>query len=159
MRPTGRDAVALAELQLGQRYAHVVVPKADRAYRGPFDCAELASWVYGCLLGRVIHGERFFGCSSEAGGDDAYSGFWIDDGRKYGAEVTIEEAAQIPGAVLLRRARPGKMGHVALSTGDGGTIEAHSKALGVARRGIAGRVWDLAVLVPDVDYTPAKKEG
>lgn len=156
MRPTGLDAVALAAVQLGQRYAHVVVPKDDRTYRGPFDCAELASWVYGCLLGRVLNG-RYFGCSSEAAGDDAYSGFWIDDGRKYGAEVTIEEAAQIPGAVLLRRARPGKMGHVAISDGQGGTIEAHSQTLGVARRGIAGRVWDLAVLVPDVEYRPAKE--
>lgn len=153
--PTGEDVLRLCESQLGRPYQHVNVPKGDRLYRGPFDCAELASWAVGVLIGKPPGMGRYFGCSREDA--DAFSGFWLDDTKRYGTPITPEEAFGIPGAVLLRRARLGKMGHVAVSDGLGMTVEAHSKMLGVCRRTVQGRVWDLACLVPGITYSETKE--
>lgn len=158
-RPTGAHAVAIASTMIGAPYIWgVLVPKGDADYDGSkgFDCAELASWVYGVLVGQPPGMGRYFGCNRA---EDAYSGFWFDDAQRYGTCVSPEEAARIPGAVLVRRKRPGKAGHVAISTGHGMTIEAHSRQHGVCSREIAGRVWDLGCLVPGVEYRPAKGVG
>lgn len=156
-RPTGAHVVALLGTKLGQRYelgAEAPKGPGSETYSGPWDCAELASWAYALIVDRVARG-RYFGCNKN---DDAYSGFWIDDARQLGTVIPVDEAALIPGAVLLRRKRDGKVGHVAVCVGDGeSTIEAHSTKLGVCSRKIAGRVWDLACLVPGVDYTPTAK--
>jgi hypothetical protein len=48
--------------------------------------------------------------------------------------------------------RTSQIGHIALSDGTGGTIEAHSAAVGVARLSVSGRRWDFGVLVPGVRY-------
>lgn len=152
-RPTGAHVVAIMGTKLGQRYElGALAPKGPgtEGFDGPWDCAELASWAYALLVDRVARG-RFFGCNND---DDAYSGYWLDDARRFGTVIPVDEAALIPGAVLLRRKRAGKVGHVAISTGDGGTVEAHSTRLGVCVGKVAGRVWDLACLVPGVDYTP-----
>lgn len=155
-RPTGSDVLALAASRLGDRYelgAEAPKGPGSERYSGPWDCAELASWAYALLAGRVAGG-HYMGCNSDG---DAYSGFWLDHARMFGTPIDVAEAARIPGAVLLRRKRQGRVGHVAMSDGEGGTVEAHSKTFGVSRRGIAGRVWDMACLVPGIDYSPHKE--
>ena len=47
----------------------------------------------------------------------------------------------------------GASGHIVLSDGAGGTVEAHSPADGVVRLTLAQRRWDTAILVPGVTYT------
>lgn len=44
------------------------------------------------------------------------------------------------------------VGHLALSDGTGGTVEAHSAIRGVIRGVASGRRWDTGVLVPEVTY-------
>jgi hypothetical protein len=62
----------------------------------------------------------------------------------------LEEAAATPGAFVLRH-NPAS-GHIVVSDGKGGTIEAHSTRTGLVRRSLTGRRWDLAVLVPGIEY-------
>lgn len=64
----------------------------------------------------------------------------------------MEEAAAIPGACVLRAPTSSRTGHIAISDGAGGTVEAHSTARGVVVERIAGRRWDTGVLVPGVAY-------
>jgi peptidoglycan hydrolase-like protein with peptidoglycan-binding domain len=45
------------------------------------------------------------------------------------------------------------MGHVAVSDGAGGTVEAMDHKHGVAAGAVSGRRWDTGVLVPGIDYT------
>lgn len=151
-RPTGRAVVELAATKIGQSYVLGALAPKDREWDGPWDCAELASWVHARLVGRVAGG-RWFGANRDG---DAYSGFWCDDARDFGVIVPPQDAMRIPGAVLLRRKREGRVGHVAISDGTGGTIEAHSTRRGVIRGTAAGRRWDSAVLVPGIDYAPAE---
>jgi hypothetical protein len=61
-------------------------------------------------------------------------------------------AAAIPGAVVLRRPISREMGHVVLSDGAGGTIEAHDTASGVIEGRLADRRWDMGILVPGIRY-------
>ncbi|HAY20915.1 MAG TPA: hypothetical protein DCY27_01855 [Desulfobacterales bacterium] len=56
-----------------------------------------------------------------------------------------------PGAVLLRVGL-GPIGHVAISDGKYGTVEAHSAARGVIAHTALGRRWTHGVLVPGVKY-------
>jgi hypothetical protein len=67
--------------------------------------------------------------------------------------ISVEEAAATVGAAVLRFPPAGRMGHIALSDGEGGTVEAHSHARGVTTDVIAGRRWDTGVLVPGLTYS------
>lgn len=101
--------------------------------------------------------EVLYGCFNNSGNPataDAFTGFWDRDAAGMGHIVTIEEAGRTPGAVVLRRPQAGGIGHVVLSDGKGGTIEAHSTKDGVIRSSLAGRRWDFGILVPGIDYTP-----
>lgn len=150
-RPTGADLVAFARKYVGGRYANVLAPKDDANYAGPFDCAELATYVVYQVTGRL------YGCvdngniPSEA---DAYTGAWRTDAGRIGRIVTVAEAARTPGAFVLRfPPTGGGMGHIAISVGDGTTIEAKSTAEGIVVDRISGRRWDIGVLIPWVDYS------
>ncbi len=46
----------------------------------------------------------------------------------------------------------GSMGHVAISDGNGGTVEAAGTGLGVKRGNIEGRLWDFYAKIPEVAY-------
>ena len=83
---------------------------------------------------------------------------WRDQAKKIGKIVPIESARRIPGAFLLRVPRRGKIGHVVVSDGFGGTIEAMGQAYGVRRGHISNRVWDLGILIPWISYPGAVAE-
>lgn len=155
-RATGRQVLALAREHIGEPYLlGALVPKNRDDWRGPWDCAEFASWVVYQVSGILYGVERADVAPNMA---DAYSGYWMRDAKLRGTKVTIEEAAQIPGAVLVRSPAE-RRGHVAISDGLGGTVEAHSRATGVCARTIAGRVWTIGVLVPGIDYAPMGANG
>src|SRR5208283_3773698 len=89
--------------------------------------------------------------------ENAWTGFWARDSKKL-QQISIEEAAGIPGAILGRKppemGGEGACGHIVMSDGTGnGTIEAACHRLGVCRLHISGRRWDYAVLLPGIEYS------
>lgn len=149
--PTGKDIVDLARKHVGETYVlGASVPKDAANWKGPWDCAEFASWLVFQLAGYL------YGCNSDTGNPgtaDAYSGWWARDAAAKGRQVALTVAVNTPGAFVIRKPASTKVGHVALSAGDGTTVEAYSSHSGVITGKISGRRWDLAVLVPGFDYT------
>jgi N-acetylmuramoyl-L-alanine amidase len=152
---TGQQLLRLSQKHVGEKYVFgATAPKENGSYRGPWDCAEFASW----LVFQVS--QKLYGCadnSAQPSRADAFTGFWGRDVASLGRKVSIEQAAGIPGAFVLRR--PGsagiKIGHVVVSDGAGGTIEAHSTKLGVIASSLKGRAWDFGVLIPWMEYPDA----
>lgn len=148
---SGNDLLKVAAQHIGEAYElGVLVPKDNAAWKGPWDCAEFASW---CVY-QVT--ERLYGCDNNHGNPvtaDAYSGHWKRDAGTIGTMVAVSVAAQTAGAAVLRYPQPNLIGHVVFSDGTGGTIEARSRATGVVRHTLAGRRWDTGVLVPNIQYS------
>jgi lysozyme family protein len=147
----GQAIVDLAEQHIGEVYRFgKLVPKNDSSWRGPWDCAEFCSWLVYQISGRL------YGCapnSSNPATADAYTGYWRDDARAKGKIITIDEARRTAGSFILRV--PTTTGHIVVSDGKGGTIEAMGTAYGVRRGPVAGRVWDFGILVPGISYDGA----
>jgi hypothetical protein len=148
----GADVLAIANTRLGETYhrgARAVL--SNEKHHGPWDCAEFASWcafqTYGFVFGA-------FGTDPETA--DPYSGKWYSDAMDQNASVSIDEALGTPGAILIRK--PGdlhiKIGHVAISLGNGSTIEARSAKYGIGIfSGAATRPWSIGCLLPGVTYS------
>lgn len=148
---TGQDLYNLAMQHKGEKYAHTPVPKDNANWKGPWDCAELASWavfqttgvLYGCTKNDAIPAVA-----------NAYSGAWVRDASNRQLGATTQDAANnTAGVILIRRpSTPGGMGHVAISSGKGKTIEAAGVNLGVCERTINGRLWHFFALIPELTY-------
>jgi hypothetical protein len=153
MATSGGDIVRAARRHVGERYVFgALAPKNNAKWRGPWDCAEFTSWLVYQATGAL------YGCGSASSNPataDAWTGHWLHDGRKLGREIAVAEAAGIPGAFVLRHNDAG--GHIVVSDGRGGTVEAHSTRTGVVERSLSGRRWDLAVLVPGITYAAQRK--
>jgi len=150
--PTGKDIVNVARQHIGEKYIFgAPVPKDNPAWKGPWDCAEFASW---CVY-QVS--QKLYGCNDDScspSGADAYTGYWGRDVGRLGIEISLAQAATIPGALVLRN--PGtKCGHIVISDGNGGTIEAHSTARGVIADTLDNRRWDTGILIPWITYAPS----
>ena len=147
---TAASLLRLARKHVGEEYQlGAIAPKANPDWRGPWDCAEFASWCVYQTTGKL------FGCRPRNGDPDrvdAYSGYWGADARALGKVISVGQAAATPGAILIRLPG-GAIGHVAISAGGGKTIEAHSRDRGVIEAGVAGRRWDFGVLVPGIDVS------
>jgi peptidoglycan hydrolase-like protein with peptidoglycan-binding domain len=146
----GEKMLKLAESHIGEKYVNVFVLKNNKNWHGPWDCAEFMSW----LVYQV--GGFLYGCVND-GGDpatvEAYTGAWQTDPKKLGKRVPTTQAASTVGAILLRYPpAPGAMGHIVVSDGKGGTVEAMGKAYGVRRGKVSGRVWNTGVFLPDFSY-------
>lgn len=152
-QPTGADIVALVRPKIGQKYVFgAKAPKNGAGYNGPWDCAELASWAVYQAAGLI------YGCTNDSDDPaqaDAYTGAWQRDANSIGRMVSVSEATGTPGAFLLRYPASGATGHIVVSDGQGGTIEAASTTLGVIAGKVSGRRWDTGVLPPGIDYTRA----
>ncbi len=150
-RTRGEEVVQLARKHIGERYVlGVQVPKDNGSWKGPWDCAEYASWLTFQVAGVLYGCDRDFGDPATA---DAFTGYWDRDARTLGRIVSLEEASRTPGALVLRKAAPGAFGHIVVSNGAGGTVEAHSSRDGVIASTLAGRRWDFGILIPQVLYT------
>lgn len=151
---TGNDLLALAAQHLNERYVlGAMVPKDNAGWKGPWDCAEFASW---CLF--QVCGE-LFGCDQNRNPAtaDAFTGYWQRDAKAAHCTVPVLVAKSTPGAFLLRYPAPSLIGHIAISDGSGGTVEAHSHNTGVIKGVVDGRRWDIGVLPPTISYVePAK---
>jgi len=147
---TGEEIVQIAETRVGEQYIlGAKVPKDNPNWKGPWDCAEFASW---CVFQAS---KKLYGCDNDAGNPstaDAYTGYWARDADSSGSRISIAEAARTPGAMVLRIAQGKLTGHIVISDGKGGTIEAHSSAKGVIKSTLSNRRWDTGVLVPWIAY-------
>jgi cell wall-associated NlpC family hydrolase len=126
-----------ARAQAGDRYIFGVEAKLSDVDPDAFDCSELVQWA-----------------AARAGVD-------ITDGATYqylalkqqGMVIPVEEAARTPGALLFSfssEPRPGggrpSRAHVAISLGDGQTIEARGRAYGVGEFAVGSRFQYAAVI-------------
>ncbi len=147
---TGARLLELALPHVGEAYVNVQVPKDNANWKGPWDCAEFMSWLVFQASGIL------YGCISNAAKPavaDAYTGAWKRDSLALGIRISVAQAAATVGAMVLRYPpHDGAMGHIALSDGTGGTVEAMGTNDGVARGRIAGRRWDTGVLIPGIQY-------
>ena len=107
------------------------------------------SWLYYQTFGIL------YGCNNNLGDPqtaETYSDSWARDAHELGRIITVEEAKATPGAVILRIAGTGEVGHIAVSDGNGGTVEAHGSIDGITNSVVDGRRWDMGVLIPGVTY-------
>ena len=149
---TGDNVVFLGDQHVGEPYLlGARVPKDDVNFKGPWDSAEFVSWLYYQTFGIL------YGCANNRGNPNTKDGCadnWSLDANTLGQIVTIEEAKSTPGAVIIRLAGNGEVGHIVISDGNGGTVEAHGKDDGITNSVVDGRRWDMGILVPGVTYKP-----
>jgi hypothetical protein len=147
---TGQDIYDKAMTRKGQAYIEgTLVPKDDATWSGPWDCAELASWaVYQVSV--II-----CGCTNDQAPPavaDAYTGAWKNDATAKGIIISATDAAGIVGAAVLRAPTDLVGGHIVISDGQGGTIEAKGKAWGVVQDTLSNRRWDYGIKIPGIAY-------
>jgi N-acetylmuramoyl-L-alanine amidase len=154
---SGEGIIEIAMQHIGEQYelgVHYIAPKNRSDYRGPWDCAEFVSWCIYQASGLL------YGCrdnDADPASADASTQYWARDAAEGNLiKISVEAAARIPGAVVLRAPVVGEnpMGHIALSDGHGGTVEAVSPQLGVARLALSSLRWDTGILVPSIAYRP-----
>lgn len=146
--PHVADFVGLLLTQEGDRYIFGVEASPSDSNPSAFDCSELVEW--GC--------ERL--------GLPAPDGSWLQARWVYNAGLGMPPAAAVDtyGALLFRFSsdpfsdgRP-RSAHVAVSQGNGMTIEARSTRHGVGQFSAENRGWTHAGLVPGMDYDPLEDD-
>ena len=127
--PTGNGSVGdflnAALAQNGDRYVFGAEASANNANPNAFDCSELVEWA------SAQAGVRFVDGSSNQ--------------RANSIPISVEQAINTPGALLFRN------GHVAISLGDGRTIEAKGSRYGVGIFNARGR-FTSGGLIPGMNY-------
>ena len=147
---SGEAILQLARQHLGEKYIlGALAPKNNQNWKGPWDCAEFASWLVFQAAAKLYGCNRDFGNPATA---DAFTGFWERDAKNLGELVSIEQAARTAGAAVLRIPPPGAIGHIVISDGAGGTVEAHSSTDGVIKSILSNRRWDTGIFVPGIQY-------
>lgn len=151
MSLTGQDVLDVGSSRIGQQYVlGANVPLDNPNWKGPWDCAEFASWcayqAYGLVFGA--------GQPSTLAKAEPYSGYWFSEAKTQGILIAWQDALTIPGAVLIRAPTSSKIGHVAFSMGDNKhTLEARGAAYGVDIFPDAPRrPWGIGCLLPGVEY-------
>lgn len=147
----GQDLVDRAMTRDGDKYvlgARVHLANAD--WSGPWDCAEFVSW---CVYHTYKTVMAVRPPNIQTG--ESYSGWWYEDAVAGDLSIPVEQAIATAGAILIRK--PGafgrKVGHVAISRGDGTTIEARCARDGVrVVEDAASRLWTTGAVVPGVAY-------
>ena len=132
--------IAAALSQIGKPYVFAAEVSPAEPSPAAFDCSELVEWA-----------------SHRAGAPlPDGSGNQIAACERAGTVISLEEARRTRGALLFRRPRPipggWAPGHVAVSLGDGTTVEAMDRAHGVCRGRADRPGFDLGALVPGLDY-------
>lgn len=150
----GKDIVGIAMPHLNEKYVlGAKVPLANAQWKGPWDCAEFVSWcAYQAY--KIVYAVR----PANPATGESYSGWWYEDAGTVGNKVDVIKAIATPGAILVRRPNSSpsaKIGHVAISLGDGRTVEAKDRANGVTIvPNAASRSWQAGVFLPGILYEP-----
>lgn len=148
----GKDVLLLALALVGCKYVlGATVHKDEPHFKGPFDCAEFVAYCNFQTFGIL------YGCDTDdlkrVHTADAYTGYFGRDAKALGKIITVAEAAQIPGAIILRVPAPGAIGHVVFSQGNGKTVEANCTKYGCIESVVNGRRFDMGILLPGIEYT------
>lgn len=125
--------VASALGQVGDAYVYGAETSPSDPNPDAFDCSELIQWA--CERNGV---NMVDGSSAQL----AYC-------RAHGTVISVEQAINTRGALLFAN------GHVALSLGNGRTVEALNRSYGVTTMNARGRVtvtWVAGALIPGVKY-------
>lgn len=132
MTPRDQHATSFVELALQQQgKPYIFGSEARLSDSSPeaFDCSELVQWAAAQVGVEIPDGSamQMLHCS------------------KRGTVITVEQAFLVKGALLFRP------GHVAISLGDGRTIEARGQAYGV---GVFNQrhTWTTGALIPGMRY-------
>ena len=128
--PSSDDLCAKALTQRGDPYVFGAEARFDDPDPVAFDCSELVEWAAARLGVRFVDGAEN----------------QRDACRNAGTLMPVAEGVRTRGALLFRINVRGD--HVAISLGDGKTIEARGRAYGVNVFNAAGRTWTHAGLVP-----------
>lgn len=143
---TASQVVELALGQEGDRYIFGIEPSPSDSNPSAFDCSELVQWIGSRLSIKPV----------------VPDGSWIQwqHAKKHGTLLTVAQGIATKGALLYSfkgdpagKARPASA-HVAISQGNGRTIEARSTKFGVNQFDAKNRGWTHASLIPGVSYTP-----
>lgn len=133
---TGKDIVVKAMTQAGDPYIFGYEVNLDDPNPPAFDCSELVQWVCHQLH---VKPEMPDGASNQYHHCDNHDDL-----------IEIEDGITTEGALLFRINDQGN--HVAISRGDGSTIEARGKKYGVGTWPAENRPWTDAGLIPGVKY-------
>jgi hypothetical protein len=148
---TGAAILELARQHIGEQYVWgASAPFENPRYRGPWDCAEFASWVLYQVSGIV------YGCiDNDAAIEklEPWGNSWYRDALRRGRLIPIQDAKRIAGAFYVRRKKGDVPAHVAISDGKGRTVEAMDTAHGVTTGRVERRGFNAAVLIPSVSYS------
>jgi cell wall-associated NlpC family hydrolase len=139
------ELVSLLVSQQGDAYEFGVEVKASDSDPKAFDCSELVQWACARLEIKPKMPDRSWVQAQHC--------------KKHGTIISVERAVFTPGALLFFFSsdpftainRP-KSAHVAVSLGNGMTIEARSKKLGVGIFSAEWRGWTHAGLIPGLKY-------
>ncbi|MCP3164679.1 C40 family peptidase [Myxococcus sp. QH3KD-4-1] len=116
--------------QKGDRYVFGAETNLNDPNPSKFDCSELVQWA-----------AHQAGVSVPDGTMNQVPYF-----KQKGTTISVAEALRTRGALLYRP------GHVAISLGDGRTIEARGSAYGVNIFSANGRGWTSGALIPGLKY-------
>jgi N-acetylmuramoyl-L-alanine amidase len=145
---TGKGLLDLIITRLDEEYIYGAdVDLNDPDWHGPWDCAEAATWVVKQKTGKI-----YGALDRHSDNPDPWTGAWASDVRKgIVTEIPVKQAAETPGALLLRYRQGGH--HIVFAVGDGRTIGAQNSDDGVAY-GEVGKLssWDHGILIPEVTY-------
>jgi len=126
--------VRIALGQAGDRYVYGAEAKLSDKDPDAFDCSELVQWAVAQAGGSIPDGSsaQYATC------------------RKHHTTLTVAQAIKTRGALLFRG--PGGNEHVAISLGNGKTIEARGRAYGVCEAPATASRFTLAGKVPGLHY-------
>lgn len=140
--------VATALSQSGSRYVWGAEASASDADPGSLDCSELVQWACQHTVFLV------YGTLNPPDPNDALIAHMVDGSsnqiawcEQHGTVISVGEAINTRGALLWHP------GHIAMSLGDGRTIEAKGRAWGVGVFGAAGR-FTKGARIPGANYGP-----
>jgi len=147
---TGKDILSIANLHIGQQHIFgTFIPKNNSDWKGPWNTAEFTSWCIYQASGKI------FGCDNNSLPPDrarASTRYFMRDAQEMGEIISAELAAGTAGALLLRIPISGRSGVIAISDGEGGTVESNSSNKGIIRGTVQGRRWDFGLKLPWIKY-------
>jgi cell wall-associated NlpC family hydrolase len=142
---TAADFLHHAVAQDGDKYVFGHEVDLNDHHPTTFDCSELVQWA------------------AHQAGVDVPDGSWLQyaQAHQMGTTMTVADALHTPGALLFSfssdplagTGRP-EHAHVAISLGDGRTIEANSpkNGVGIFSAGVNGDRFQYAATIPGIDY-------
>jgi cell wall-associated NlpC family hydrolase len=147
--PTAEQVVQLALAQTGDRYVLGAEASPTNPDPSRFDCSELVEWVCARLGVKPTMPDLVVNQAAHC--------------RRQGTAITVETAVRTRGALLIRdygwSGSGGEGNHVAISLGDGTTIEARGSKWGVGSWSAYNRGWNMGALIPGVDYSRHDPDG